>query len=39
LVIYGVIVVLCVLFFPGGVVGLAQRVRSWRRRRTAEDAG
>ena len=38
LVIYGVIVVLCVLFVPGGVVGLAQRIRSWRRRRTAEDA-
>jgi branched-chain amino acid transport system permease protein len=38
LVIYGAIVVLCVLFFPGGVVGLAHRVRSWRRARVSEDA-
>lgn len=38
LVIYGAIVVLCVLFFPGGVVGLAHRVRSWRRARVPEDA-
>jgi ABC-type branched-subunit amino acid transport system permease subunit len=37
-VIYGAIVVLCVLFFPGGVVGLAHRVRSWRRARVSEDA-
>jgi branched-chain amino acid transport system permease protein len=31
LVLYGLMVVLIVLFFPGGVVGLASRIRSWRR--------
>jgi branched-chain amino acid transport system permease protein len=39
LVIYGMVVVLCVLFVPGGVVGLAQRIRSWRRAKVPEDAG
>lgn len=38
LVIYGLIVMLVVLFFPGGVVGLADRVRSWRRPRAVDEA-
>jgi branched-chain amino acid transport system permease protein len=38
LVIYGAIVVLCVLFFPGGVVGLAHRVRSWRRTKALDNS-
>jgi branched-chain amino acid transport system permease protein len=30
LIAYGIVVVLVVIFFPGGVVGLAERLRSWR---------
>jgi len=37
LVIYGLIVMLVVLFFPGGVIDLANRIRSWRRPSTVEE--
>jgi branched-chain amino acid transport system permease protein len=30
LIVYGIVVVLVVIFFPGGVVGLADRLTSWR---------
>jgi len=37
LVIYGLVVMLVVLFFPGGVVGLADRIRSWRRPKAVKE--
>ena len=38
LVLYGLIVVLVVLFLPGGVMGIAKRLQGWRFGRSAEDS-